>query len=222
MDKYPSISPYAYCAWNPVKLVDRDGMRFDSISMEFVDWFKDKTNDLISNSPHNTKEYQKALDELRELEKSSQVYHISKKNVSLVYKGETSYDLKNNYVNISFDGNVENLAHELVHAYQFEIGDLSFMETDGLSGILYDISDERNAYKRQSYYNLNFKVPSDKYIISMHPVLKGKNNPLSIYSLDNYHGGTGPFIQSLSQDGTFSPNQIFRIDGQTLCARKKL
>ena len=25
-DKYPSISPYAYCAWNPVKLMDPDGM----------------------------------------------------------------------------------------------------------------------------------------------------------------------------------------------------
>ncbi len=27
-DKYPSISPYAYCAWNPVKLVDPDGRDF--------------------------------------------------------------------------------------------------------------------------------------------------------------------------------------------------
>ena len=24
-DKYPGLSPYAYCAWNPVKLVDSDG-----------------------------------------------------------------------------------------------------------------------------------------------------------------------------------------------------
>ena len=24
-DKYPSVSPYAYCAWNPVRLVDPDG-----------------------------------------------------------------------------------------------------------------------------------------------------------------------------------------------------
>ena len=24
-DKYPNISPYAYCAWNPMKLVDPDG-----------------------------------------------------------------------------------------------------------------------------------------------------------------------------------------------------
>ena len=28
-DKYPNISPYAYCAWNPVKLVDPDGRDFD-------------------------------------------------------------------------------------------------------------------------------------------------------------------------------------------------
>ena len=28
-DKYQSISPYAYCAWNPVKLVDLDGMEID-------------------------------------------------------------------------------------------------------------------------------------------------------------------------------------------------
>ena len=25
MDKYPNISPYAYCAWNPVRLIDSDG-----------------------------------------------------------------------------------------------------------------------------------------------------------------------------------------------------
>ncbi len=28
-DKYPSISPYAYCAWNPVKLVDPEGTEID-------------------------------------------------------------------------------------------------------------------------------------------------------------------------------------------------
>lgn len=37
-DKYPSISPYAYCAWNPVKLVDPDGE--DAIDND--DWYKDK------------------------------------------------------------------------------------------------------------------------------------------------------------------------------------
>ena len=28
-DKYPNLSPYAYCAWNPVKLVDPDGKEWD-------------------------------------------------------------------------------------------------------------------------------------------------------------------------------------------------
>ncbi len=32
-DKYPSISPYAYCAWNPVKLIDPDGREIDISSL---------------------------------------------------------------------------------------------------------------------------------------------------------------------------------------------
>ena len=35
-DKYPNLSPYAYCAWNPVKLVDPDGR--DAIYITFPDY----------------------------------------------------------------------------------------------------------------------------------------------------------------------------------------
>ena len=34
--KYPSISPYAYCAWNPIKLVDPDGLEV------IDDWYEDE------------------------------------------------------------------------------------------------------------------------------------------------------------------------------------
>ena len=30
-DKYPSISPYAYCAWNPINYVDQKGKDFETI-----------------------------------------------------------------------------------------------------------------------------------------------------------------------------------------------
>ena len=30
-DKHPSISPYAYCAWNPIKFVDPEGKDFETI-----------------------------------------------------------------------------------------------------------------------------------------------------------------------------------------------
>ena len=42
-DKYPSISPYVYCAWNPVKLVDPDGTE---------PWYKLITGYNKNNSPN--------------------------------------------------------------------------------------------------------------------------------------------------------------------------
>ena len=50
-DKYPSISPYAYCAWNPVKLVDTDGREIDLSALyitEFCGGNRQKAIDIIS------------------------------------------------------------------------------------------------------------------------------------------------------------------------------
>ena len=45
-DKYPSISPYAYCAWNPVKLVDPDGN----------DWYETDKGNIKWTDCHSQKE----------------------------------------------------------------------------------------------------------------------------------------------------------------------
>ena len=49
-DKYPSISPYAYCAWNPVKLVDPDGK-------ELADFFDRQGNYLGNDGKNDGKVY---------------------------------------------------------------------------------------------------------------------------------------------------------------------
>ena len=43
-DKYPGISPYAYCAWNPVKLVDPDGKDVWELSDDGSMIWKNRSN----------------------------------------------------------------------------------------------------------------------------------------------------------------------------------
>ena len=47
-DKYPGISPYAYCAWNPVKLVDPDGRDVWEVNQygELI-WKQDSETDVV-------------------------------------------------------------------------------------------------------------------------------------------------------------------------------
>ena len=49
-DKYPSISPYAYCAWNPVRLVDPNGR-------EIGDFLNEKGEKIGSDGKNDNKKY---------------------------------------------------------------------------------------------------------------------------------------------------------------------
>ena len=42
-DKYPSISPYAYCNWNPVKLMDPNGKE----AIDEDDWYRNKVTGAV-------------------------------------------------------------------------------------------------------------------------------------------------------------------------------
>ena len=51
-DKYPGLSPYAYCAWNPVRLVDPDGREI---------WKPDADGNLIAEKGDNVQTLSKFL-----------------------------------------------------------------------------------------------------------------------------------------------------------------
>ena len=104
-------------------------------------------------------------------------------------KGGCYYQSSDNSIGIDFDGEYGNFAHELKHAYQFEIGELSFSITKGRFGELYDITDEQAAlrrggvYDRQQYetlknigYVYRFKVKGNSEIDYYYPFLDKRPN----------------------------------------------
>ena len=79
-DKYPSISPYSYCAWNPVRLVDPDGKTWETEND------KKKANKKIKDSKYiinDLKTYQTELQKtlesntLSEYKRSEKEYELS-------------------------------------------------------------------------------------------------------------------------------------------------
>ena len=80
-DKYPSISPYAYCAWNPLKLVDPEGK----------DWYDLYDDGTLIRNEEKSKEYKKY----------DVIYSVSKKKLSdmmsLGTMSEQTKEEKNGY-----------------------------------------------------------------------------------------------------------------------------
>ena len=154
-DKYPSLSPYNYCAWNPIKLVDPDGREWDPASEEIVSEYKKGLETKLTeiSDSRQRKEICDALKELDGLSQSDQIYHVGIGEVKTPNsKGEIGWDAEHSRVSITldFDYQLSDIAHEMKHAYQFEIGDLSFDSHTGGYGVLYDITDERAAYDRSA------------------------------------------------------------------------
>ena len=128
-DKYPSISPYAYCAWNPVKLVDPNGAEI------WIGTYNGHSRSkYIPNKKENTgvaetldKIYESKAGKLviNSLIKSDKIYCISgDENPS--GNDNPGYSDANNqiYLNARKHGyNPLTLSHELFHAFQDENGE---------------------------------------------------------------------------------------------------
>ena len=184
-EEFYHISPYVYCAGDPVNLVDPDGRIFTEALEAKVNILEVEIRNRITNyeeiikelkpRSHEARKYKRyiadleqALDEYQVLRDSEQIYGIVldspyKKSIEKIYPlydiyGMTAYELGTNIFNIHIlikENLQHTLIHELKHAYQFEIGASSFT-TDGFyPGDYGDYKDEKETFARQASFSGN-------------------------------------------------------------------
>lgn len=172
-DKYPSISPYAYCAWNPVKLVDPSGdscVFMDESAKQTFNNTYNKINTEILDLENKGKTTGFRYCELKKMKEcfdgvicsQTTFYYSSTPNVD--DKGNTILNGGATYVKPSVHGvcvdvcknSEETIVHETRHAYGYHIGEWGVDKNVVINGcyglINYDYMDEFEAYRMENYY----------------------------------------------------------------------
>ncbi|NLD50242.1 MAG: RHS repeat-associated core domain-containing protein, partial [Clostridiaceae bacterium] len=196
-EKYPSISPYTYCANNPLKFVDPTGMIVDPVGDEETALYneykqilsdrKDRAQDKVdriqnridqgkyvgknalSKAQGQVQLYQGIENELCEMENSTTIFQIrmGDNRTNNIGNGNTQYDVGTNIVHLNIgDGGIftpiQNLSHELLHGFQYLMGEIDFDASGKGYGPLGDRHVEKAAYERSNL----FGHPADGNIVN--------------------------------------------------------
>ena len=155
-DKYPSISPYAYCVWNPLRLIDPDGRDTAFAGAAERTLYLNYREKVFSDD-----KYKQVQNELIQLEQSSEVFCVRMgENISSSSGGGNfTYNTSTGQFDINIDGNgiwtdIEKLSHELKHADQYLNRKLTLLiDTKGHATFYnYSVDDELEAYNRQGVF----------------------------------------------------------------------
>ncbi|WP_448103701.1 DUF6443 domain-containing protein [Pedobacter panaciterrae] len=121
----------------------------------------------LAESQSMSGEMKGMLGEISAMEKSKQVYNVVTNYTGAGSDGEAKYNPSTGAVDVMVSISYlkeGGLAHELAHAYQFETGAIDFAKKSGGPGILYDITDEMSAYRRQFALTGNNTTVTESFV----------------------------------------------------------
>ncbi len=187
-DKYPGISPYAYCGNNPIMKRDPDGREITDRAEELVNDLTSKAQSMmqsnsakialantlnsiggtivnqgtISKLKNENIQLGEIISEIGALRTSTQVYDIVQYNLIGNNRGTISGAGNNVLIKLKNLKDMPALANELKHAYQFEMGEISF-SSGGVENVLEDYGDEIAAFHRSYLFGDAQKSPGGAY-----------------------------------------------------------
>ena len=153
-EKYVGMSPYNYCAGNPVKLVDVDGREFDEVNEQIAQKIEFQLEVKIAELQSKRKQSSDEKERLNELQQSK--FDIQsmrlKQGIKFQYKssgdsdnpangGPTIEGLGTSLVTMYVDDDMGSVLHESRHGGDVARGDLKYEN--------YGVSHEVSAYKAQ-------------------------------------------------------------------------